>query len=416
MTTRRSVLRTLAGLPLVAGATNTLLASMLNGGNDLTASMWIYLWDIVDEGYDPVMARLKENRLTSVSLATAYHAGKFLAPHNPKRKVVFLEDGTVYFRPDPKRYKRITPLVNSLVKAGHDLKSVKAHADKAGLETRSWVVCCHNSPLGRAYPDTVTRTAFGDPLYHNLCPSNEDVRAYLRALVKDVAGHGVTTIELEALQFQPYTHGEHHEREGIALGSIPRFLLGLCFCDACRKAAARAKVDIDAVHTFTRGTLGEYFQHPEKVEEQYPRLLSLPADVFEKFLDWRCMVITSLLEELSAQAGDVLIRPIVNYDPEWRMMVGVDVRVMAAITGGVLMPGYVKDAAALRPVLSRLQAALAERSITVGMQVGMPESGGKAEFNDRMNLARERGITSFNFYNYGFIPLERLGWIRDALS
>ena len=57
-------------------------------------------------------------------------------------------------------------------------QTVKAHADKAGMETRSWVVCCHNTPLGRAYPDTVERTAFGDPLYHNLCPSNEDVRAY----------------------------------------------------------------------------------------------------------------------------------------------------------------------------------------------------------------------------------------------
>lgn len=416
MTTRRSVLRTLAGIPLAVGATDTLLASLLADEPRLKGSMWIYLWDIVDEGYDTVMARLKENRLSALSLATAYHAGKFLAPHNPKRKVVFLEDGTVYFRPDPKRYKRITPRVNTLVKAGHDLRSVKAHADRAGLETRSWVVCCHNTPLGRAYPDTVTRTAFGDPLYHNLCPSNEDVRAYLRAMVKDIASHGVTTIELEALQFQGYAHGEHHEREGIALGSIPRFLLGLCFCDACRKGAMKAKVDIDAVQRFTRATLEEYFQHPEKVEERYPMLLALPADVFEKFLDWRSLVITTLIEELSAHADDALLRPIVNFDPEWRMMVGVDVRAIAAITGGVLMPGYVKDAAALRPVLARLQGALAERSITVGMQVGMPDSGGKDEFIDRMNLARERGITSFNFYNYGFIPLERLEWIKETMS
>ena len=61
MTTRRSVLRTLAGLPLVAGATTTLLASMLADDPRVKGSMWIYLWDIVDEGYDAVMARLKEN-------------------------------------------------------------------------------------------------------------------------------------------------------------------------------------------------------------------------------------------------------------------------------------------------------------------------------------------------------------------
>jgi hypothetical protein len=416
MTTRRSVLRTLAGLPFLAGATDTLLAAMLADEKRMQASMWIYLWDIVDEGYDVVMARLKENRLTSVSLATAYHAGKFLAPHNPKRKVVYLEDGTVYFRPTRARYARITPRVNSLVANGHHLRAVKAHADKAGLETRSWVVCCHNTPLGHAYPDATIRTVFGDRLYHNLCPSNPDIRAYLRALIEDIAAQGVTTIELEALQFQGYTHGEHHEREGIALSTIPRFLLGLCFCDACRKSATLAKVDIDAVQRFTRSTLEEHFQHPEAVESRYASLASLPSDLFEELLVWRCSVITSLIEDLCAHAGKALVRPIINYDPEWRMMVGVDLQRIASVTGGILMPGYLKDATALRPALVRMQEAIPDRAITVGMQVGLPESGTRQDFLDRMRLCRERGITSFNFYNYGFIPLERLEWIRQALS
>jgi hypothetical protein len=226
----------------------------------------------------------------------------------------------------------------------------------------------------------------------------------------------VSTIELEAMQFQGYAHGEHHEREGIALGSIPKFLLGVCFCDACQKWASRAHIDLPAAQKFVRTTLEEYFEHPDAVAERYPNLLSLPAEIFQPLLEWRNTVITSFIEEVSAFAGDALIRPIISFDPEWRMMVGVDVRAIAGITGGILMPGYVKDAAALRPALSRMQGALAERSITVGMQVGMPDSGGKPEFIDRMMLARERGITSFNFYNYGFIPLERLEWIREGLS
>jgi hypothetical protein len=32
-----------------------------------------------------------------------------------------------------------------------------------------------------------------------------------------------------------------------------------------------------------------------------------------------------------------------------------------------------------------------------------------------MKTAREMGITSFNFYNYGFIPLINLEWIAEAL-
>jgi hypothetical protein len=54
------------------------------------ASMWIYPWDLVDEGYDQVLPLLRAHGLTSISLATAYHAGKFLSPHNPRHKVIFL--------------------------------------------------------------------------------------------------------------------------------------------------------------------------------------------------------------------------------------------------------------------------------------------------------------------------------------
>jgi len=46
----------------------------------------------------------------------------------------------------------------------------------------------------------------------------------------------------------------------------------------------------------------------------------------------------------------------------------------------------------------------------------LPESGGKAEFLDRMKTARAMGITSFNFYNYGFIPLKNLEWIAESLA
>jgi len=449
MTTRRSFIRTLAGLPLAAGSANALMASifhmdpsgqshlftegsnvpadaagrnpldqtnMASQGTAIQASMWIYLWDIVDEGYDTVFRRLKDHRLTSISLATAYHAGKFLAPHNPKRKVVFLEDGTVYFRPNAALYGKIKPRVNSLIGKGHDLRKAQEQAVRAGLQTRSWVVCCHNTPLGRANPAIVTRTAFGDPLYHNLCPSHPDVRQYLRALVKDIAGQGVAVIELEALQFQGYTHGEHHEREGVALGTTSRFLLGLCFCDACQKRAQQVGLDLKSVRAFVRTTLEESFVNPEAVADRYPTLDALPSGLFQHFMEWRTNVVASLVQEVTEAAGPVVVRPMVSIDPVARRMVGMNPERVVAITGGILTPGYVKDGAALRPLLSELQTLIPDREITVGFQVGMPESGGRPEFLDRMKTAREMGITSFNFYNYGFIPLKNLEWIFESLS
>ena len=99
--------------------------------------MWTYLWDLVDEGYPNVLGRLKEIGMSGISLATAYHAGKFLEPHNPKRRVVFTEDGTVYFNPNRKRYGLVQPRINSLVRDGHGLARTMKEAEKFGLKSVS---------------------------------------------------------------------------------------------------------------------------------------------------------------------------------------------------------------------------------------------------------------------------------------
>jgi hypothetical protein len=57
-----------------------------------------------------------------------------------------------------------------------------------------------------------------------------------------------------------------------------------------------------------------------------------------------------------------------------------------------------------------------EDEITLGLQMGLPESGGRKEFLEKMSVAKENGIQSFNFYNYGFVPLENLKWIKEATS
>lgn len=412
---RRHFIITSSLLPLYAALPDPLRSLQ---AKQLSASMWIYLWDFVDEGYENVIRRLQENGLTSISLASAYHAGKFLAPHNPKRKVVLLEDGTVYFQPTPSLYGRIKPKVNSLVARGDSLATVRKHADKAGMQTNAWVVCCHNTPLGTHYSDIACVNAFGDSIPHNLCPAHDDVRTYLRAIIADIARHGVGRIELEAMQFQGYAHGSHHEREGIPLSSATRFLLGLCFCPSCIRRATAERIDIQGVRTFTRETLEALFTQPASVNERYAALADLPEERFRPFLEWRKQVIASLAEELmeSVKGTNVQLRPLVSIDPIARTMVGIDVEHIAKIAGGMLVPGYVKDGAALREPLNKIQSAIGKAELILGFQVGLPESGGKPEFLDRIRTARELGVTSFNFYNYGFVPYGHFGWIKEGMG
>ena len=67
------------------------------------------------------------------------------------------------------------------------------------------------------------------------------------------------------------------------------------------------------------------------------------------------------------------------------------------------------------PLLKAFQDQIGRAALIVGFQVGLPESGGKVEFLDRVKTARDLGVQSFNFYNYGFIPLKRLEWIAEGL-
>ena len=146
-------------------------------------SIWTYAWDLLDIGYDAALGEIRDRAgANSVSLATSYHAGRFVQPRSPKRKVYFPEDGTIYFHPTPARWEglKIQPKVAEvIVKGGDVLRELVRRRDAGGLKVCCWTVCLHNTRLGMLHPEAVTLNAFGDPNYYNLCPSNPDARAYV---------------------------------------------------------------------------------------------------------------------------------------------------------------------------------------------------------------------------------------------
>jgi hypothetical protein len=83
-------------------------------------AIYAYAWDIAEVGVRAFADEVRALGLNTVTLAGAYHAGKFLRPHGRSGKVYFPEDGTVYFRTDPKRYGRIKPIANSICEK-HDM-------------------------------------------------------------------------------------------------------------------------------------------------------------------------------------------------------------------------------------------------------------------------------------------------------
>lgn len=385
------------------------------------SSMWTYPWDVQDLSADRVVAELREAGLDTISLASSYHAGRFLQPRSPVRKSYYPEDGTIYFEPTPGRWAdlRIQPQVASVVRESDILDLLVRRREAGGLRVSAWTVCLHNTRLGLLHPEAVTRNAFGDPNIFNLCPSHPDARAYVRTLVADLsATYKPDVIELESPSFMGFAHGYHHEKDGVGLTAEDDFLLSLCFCPACLSRAARAGVDGERARTTVRGWIAEACERPVPA----PRWPDFPAaglDVFrphpevDSYVRWRFEPVTSLLQEMRAAADPASRLVLIDLKDGW--LGGCDIVQAAAALDGVILCAYDLEPAAVASLIETGRAATGPaKTIGTGFRVFYPEMTSAADLAARAAAARRAGVDSINFYNYGLIPKARLAWVAQA--
>lgn len=396
--------------------------------------------DLASEGMATVLDNAAHRAgLSGITMAAAYHQGRDIFPHNPTRKVHFLEGDCVFFQPDPQRYRRLElqPRVSALARESDPLSDLCRQASARSLPVRAWTVFLHNYTLGAAHPDCACRNAFGDPHLTDLCPSNPDVRAYVTALSADIAAKGVASVVAESLHFHALEHGFHHERYFIELGVFGRFLLGLCFCDPCMKAARRRGVDVERLRLEARGELERRFAANPQPEE--PELVRETVGAFAGgelagYLEARADTVTSLVKE-AAQAAAAenagfafidLSGAVKGYatgrpqggpaaDIAWRF--GIDVGDVAAADSQLEAIGYAADPERLRVDLAAYRAAVGpQRRLSVILRPMAPDCDGAQNLAAKLVIARELGVAEVGFYHYGFMRLESLDLIRSALE
>ncbi|MCB8881167.1 hypothetical protein ACELLULO517_13045 [Acidisoma cellulosilytica] len=385
-------------------------------------SIWTYPWDVQDLGLDSVTTELRERAgLNRISLASAYHAGRFLQPRSPRRASFSPEDGTIYFRPDAARWakSRLQPQVASLVAEGDVLRDLVAAKDRTGLSVAAWTVCLHNSRLGTAYPDVATESVFGERYPYALCPSHPDARNYVCTLVEDLT-HGcrVDAVELETIGFMGYAHGLHHEKDGVGLTAEDDLLLSLCFCSHCRAGAAKAGVDVEGAAATARDWLTESFGRAVPA----PRLPALmteglaafaPWPALHAYLLWRKAPVMSLIAEIRARAHPDSAVYVIDLAAGW--LGGVDQAGLRDVCDGLILCAYdIGPAEIARQTAAARRALGSDRYLGTGLRVFYPEVAGPEVLAARVAAAAEAGAQGVNFYNYGLIPAPRLDWIKTA--
>ena len=407
----------------------------------MKTSMLAFATDLRDEGVTTVLDNIQDRAgADALTMAVAYHDARDIFPHNPVRKVRYLEGGAVFFPPDVARYEgmRLQPRVSELARSGDPLGELCEAAGDRRMGVNAWAVFLHNDRLGFAHPECATQNAFGDRYLTDLCPSNPDVRMYARTLASDIARYEVSTILSESLHFHGLGHGYHHERYFDDLGTVGTYLLGLCFCDHCLEAARRKGVDAEMVHRLVRDELERRFVDGGDSEDPH-RLTREDLEPFGGeqiigYLDVRTETVTSLVDEVAtaasgggvgfafldlcgAEKGFATGHPEGEAAPALGWQMGIDAAALAGVCDTIAATGYAADLSRLNFDLDAYQALIPNTS-----QLGLvfrpmpPDCRSADNLAAKVALARERGLGRLDFYHYGFCRLDSLDWIHQALA
>jgi len=385
-------------------------------------AIYTYAWDLAEAGVPEAVGQFRALGLDTVTIAGSYHAGKFLRPHGKTGKVYFPEDGTVYFKTDPRRYGGIKPVANSMLGERDVVRELTA---QKGIATNIWLVLLHNTRLGMLHPGSVVTNAFGDRYVYNLCPSAPEVRAYAVGLARDVTeSYPVSGLSLETPGFLPYAHGFHHE---FALNQPNRWLdgqLGLCFCDHCVAGAKAAGIGVAALKARVAKDISDYLagdvDFPPDMAEAFWLADTRTDGELRAFLDWRCTVVTSLVAEIRATVrkdATIAVIPSVARPTGGAWYEGSDLAALAQAAGIVEACFYEPGAARVRADLFDVQRRLRGKGILRGiLRPAFPDLNSRDEVLAAVAALAEHGVTEIAFYNWGHVRSANLQWIAEALQ
>ncbi len=377
--------------------------------------LYAYAWDFADEGVDAVLDRVKSLGMDGVAIAVSYHAGKFILPHNPKRKVYFPEDGTVYFAPHMDRYGRVKPEPASVVRSSDVLAAVADGCRQRGLALTAWTVFMHNTRLGTKHPELTITNAYGDRLPYTLCPAQSDASDYTLGLVDDLTdNYDLDTIFLEALGFLGFAHGFHHEFFGIRLSACRQALLNICFCDACKARAAQAGIDAERAADMVRAHVAPAFEADMELDDCTAEELAAERPELGAYLRMRCEIVLETLAKVKEIADRRGVK--VDYfgpSPCSRALTeGTNISRAAALVDHYVIPVTSPNVAQARSDIGCVKSSVAAEKILLSINLTIDNAPTRQNFADKMRLIAEHNLAGCNIYNYSMAPLSRLDWLK----
>jgi hypothetical protein len=382
-----------------------------------TRGLFLHVWDLQDEGVESVLGWMRDSGLNQMVIAGSYHSGWFVHPRKEKRRLYMTQGGALYFPPDPRIFRNtpIEPAVADFVRDTNWLRLAGERVDHYGLRMISWTVGVHNTRLGLRYPEYTQRTAYGDSLPHALSIGHDAVRAYLKAVCRDLAtNYPMYGVQLEAFGWMGVRHGHHHERDLTDLGPVEQSLLSICFNPSTMTKARARGIDADKARDTARQVLDAAFREapdrpanpPRSIAELEDRSPDLKA--YDRF---RQALVDELIVEikqdaLKGTACKLLLQG--GYQAD-----------VAHVADGFASAAYGQSPETVLAVVRRGAAALpagwkGEFPCLIRLGMGVPASPG--DLRSIVTALKQGGSTGPIFYNYSESPPRMLSWVKDALQ
>ena len=387
------------------------------------AIMYVYPWDLFDEGIDTGLETIAACGFDSIQLAVSYHIATYLLPRNPHTTLFYGNHGAVYFEPDPLLYGRtsIRPKVWRSDRSGNGASRIVGLAHSKGMHVAAWAVYCYNHHVARNHPEYAVQNVFGDANAAQLCPAHPDVREYVLALTRDLSeNYAFDGIVVESLSYLPFDYGFLNPKLAVELPPDLMFLLGLCFCPHCQEQANSLGVDVALLQRELQVYVKDYLnQLPDGKRAPKGEITQEWLDhAFEGrllgFLSSRSLVATSLQEQVLHKAREhKLSRGSTSVEGQIPAVTGIRTE--------SILPLLSEERLFLHPKQTHQEVvhrynALRSRSpeATVYALVQPEQFASESGFQETLRVAKEVGIEHYRVYNYGLLTSRQMEWIRDA--
>jgi hypothetical protein len=219
----------------------------------------LFPWDIVGDPAAPEL--LAGLGVDHVVLAAAYHATRAVTPRHPSHRVVTAPYSAAYYVQDGRRWHGREPRLGPApwAGAGDAFEQASTALNGVGVPVHAWVVVNH---VDLAEPvSTTVVNAYGDRYPWALCPAQNAVLEYAVGLAAEVAMlPGIAGVELEACGWFGVDHPGAHDKTGaVPMSFAERYLLSLCFCDACTDMYVAAGISSERLRDKVRYALEPAF-------------------------------------------------------------------------------------------------------------------------------------------------------------